>query len=48
MVKAFIYSKRGKPANILQLINDYDPPALQDDQVRIKIKAVGLNPIDCE
>lgn len=48
MVKAYTYSQRGKPANVLRLIEDYNPPALQDDQVRVKVKAVGLNPVDCE
>lgn len=48
MVKAYTYSKRGKPADILRLDENYNPPALQDDQVRIKVKAVGLNPVDCK
>ncbi|PWN34906.1 GroES-like protein [Meira miltonrushii] len=46
MVKAYTYSKRGKPANTLNHVEDYNPPSLQDDQVRIKVKAVGLNPVD--
>lgn len=48
MVRAYTYSQRGKPAKILELVEDYTPPTLQDDQVRIKVKAVGLNPVDCK
>lgn len=48
MVRAFIYSRRGKPSDTLELKESYDLPSLKQDQIRIKVAAVGLNPVDCK
>ncbi|MCO5597314.1 hypothetical protein L7F22_051390 [Adiantum nelumboides] len=45
-VRAYKYLKRGKPADVLQLDDRHQVPKPGNDEVLIKVKAVGLNPVD--
>lgn len=47
-VRAYKYLKRGKPADVLQLDDHHQVPKPGNDELLIKVKAVGLNPVDCE
>lgn len=45
-MKAWVYVHHGKPVDVLKLNSDVAVPQLKEDQVLIKVVAVGLNPVD--
>lgn len=50
-IRAYRYHRRGHPADVLKLEEQQPVPKLAaagSDQVLIRVKAVGLSPVDCE
>jgi 2-methylene-furan-3-one reductase len=45
-MKAWVYTKYGKSADILQLEENVDVPEVKEDQVLLKVVAASLNPVD--
>ncbi len=44
-MKAMTYRRYGEPGEILEF-GDIDPPAIQDDQVLVRVRALSIQPLD--
>ena len=45
-MRAAVYRQAGEPAEVLSVVDDADEPHAGPDQVRVAVRAAGVNPID--